>query len=102
MSSECNQTGHQQNQQNQQQRQSPSPPHSANGDRMATHEDDTNRSAGGVRPTDKDPKPSKGQDEKDLGEDEGKDKDGSEGATELDPEGHQATPGIDTSIDQPD
>ena len=30
----------------------------------------------GVRPTDKDPQPSEGQDEKDLGEDEGEDKDG--------------------------
>lgn len=30
----------------------------------------------GVRPTDKDPQPSEGQDEKDLGEDEGENKDG--------------------------
>lgn len=54
----------------------------------------------GVRPTDKDPQPSEGQDEKDLGEDEGADKDGVEDAGILDPEGHQATPGIDVSIDK--
>jgi hypothetical protein len=54
----------------------------------------------GVRPTDKDPQPSEGQDEKDLGEDEGEDKGG--GAETLDPSGHQATPGIDVSIEKPD
>ena len=53
----------------------------------------------GVRPTDKDPQPSEGQDVKDLGEDEGKDKDG-DAADTLDPEGHQATPGIDVSIEK--
>ena len=54
----------------------------------------------GVRPTDKDPQPSEGQDAKDLGEDEGEDKDGEGSAAALDPEGHQATPGIDVSIDK--
>lgn len=54
----------------------------------------------GVRPTDKDPHPSEGQDEKDLGEDEGADKDGGEDAGTLDPEAHQATPGSDASIDK--
>ncbi|MEP6906582.1 MAG: hypothetical protein ABI858_01160 [Pseudoxanthomonas sp.] len=54
----------------------------------------------GVRPTDKDPQPSEGQDEKDLGEDEGDNKDGNQTADTLDPEGHQATPGIDVSIDK--
>ena len=52
----------------------------------------------GVRPTDKDPQPSEGQDEKDLGEDEGEDKGGGESAETLDPSGHQATPGIDVGI----
>ena len=33
----------------------------------------------GVRPTDKDPQPSEGQEEKDLGEDEGENKDGDQG-----------------------
>ena len=56
----------------------------------------------GVRPTDKDPRPSEGQDEKDLGEDEGESKGGDQTADTLDPEGHQATPGIDVSIEKPD
>ncbi|MEP6906424.1 MAG: hypothetical protein ABI858_00350 [Pseudoxanthomonas sp.] len=56
--------------------------------------------AHGVRPVDKDPQPSEGQDEKDLGEDEGDDKHGGHTAESLDPEGHQATPGIDVSIDK--
>ena len=54
----------------------------------------------GVRPVDKDPQPSEGQDEKDLGEDEGEDKDGVPDAETLDPSGHQATPGIDMSIEK--
>ena len=54
----------------------------------------------GVRPTDKDPQPSEGPDEKDLGEDEGEDKDGDDTAETLDPSGHQATPGTDVSIDK--
>ena len=54
----------------------------------------------GVRPTDKDPQPSEGQDEKDLGEDEGEDKGDDEAAETLDPDGHQATPGIDVSIEK--
>jgi hypothetical protein len=52
----------------------------------------------GVRPTDKDPQPSEGQDEKDLGEDEGADKDGSEDAGN--PQGRQATSAIDLDIDK--
>lgn len=56
----------------------------------------------GVRPTDKDPQPSEGQDEKDLGEDEGEDKHGDLAAETLDPSGHQATPGIDVSIEKSD
>lgn len=54
----------------------------------------------GVRPTDKDPKPSEGQEKKDLGEDEGEDKGGD--AETLDPSGHQATPGIDVGIEKSD
>ena len=54
----------------------------------------------GVRPTDKDPQPSEGQDEKDLGEDEGENKHGDQTGKTLDPEGHQATPGIDVSIEK--
>lgn len=57
-------------------------------------------SGDGVRPTNKDPQPSEGQDEKDLGEDEGENKDGDQTAETLDPEGHQATPGIDVSIEK--
>lgn len=56
----------------------------------------------GVRPTDKDPQPSEGQEEKDLGEDEGENKDGDQGAETLDPSGQQATPGIDVSIEKPE
>ena len=56
----------------------------------------------GVRPTDKDPQPSGGQDEKDLGEDEGEDKDGGASAETLDPSGQQATPGTDVSIEKSD
>ena len=55
--------------------------------------------ASGVRPTDKDPRPSEGQDKKDLVEDEGEDKDGGQDAATLDPSGQQATPGIDVSIE---
>lgn len=55
----------------------------------------------GVRNVDRDPQPSEGQDPKDLGEDEGKDKDGNLEADTLDPEGHQATPGIDVGIEKP-
>ena len=54
----------------------------------------------GVRPTDKDPQPSEGQDPKDLGEDEGEEKEGDQTAEALDPSGHQATPGTDVSIDK--
>ena len=54
----------------------------------------------GVRPTDKDPQPSEGQDEKDLGEDEGEDKDGDQAADTLDPSDQQATPGTDVSIEK--
>ena len=54
----------------------------------------------GVRPTDKDPQPSEGQDEKDLGEDEGENKDGGQAADVLDPSGQQATPGTDVSIEK--
>lgn len=57
--------------------------------------------SGGIRPTRKDPKPSDGQDEKDLGEDEGENKDGNQTAEELDPEGHQATPGTDVAVGNP-
>lgn len=56
----------------------------------------------GVRPTDKNPQPSEGQDEKDLGEDEGEDKDGGQDAETLDPSGQQATPGTDVSIEKSD
>lgn len=52
----------------------------------------------GVIPTDTDPRPSEGQDEKDLGEDEGQDKDGDLSEEALDPSGQQATPGTDVSI----
>jgi len=54
----------------------------------------------GVRPADKDPQPSEGQDEKDLGEDEGADKDGSEDAGKFDPQRRQATSAIDLDIDK--
>ena len=53
----------------------------------------------GTRPTDKDPQPSEGQDEKDLGEDEGEDKDAGLDTETLDPSGQQAAPGTDASID---
>jgi len=55
----------------------------------------------GVRPVDPDPKPSEGQDEKDLGEDEGEDKDGDQAAdTPEDGHGHQATPRTDAGIER--
>ncbi|MET0718519.1 MAG: hypothetical protein ABWY34_08970 [Pseudoxanthomonas sp.] len=66
-----------------------------------THQHSVSHPPGsGTRPTDKDPKPSPGQDEKDLGEDEGEDKNGGESAETLDPSGHQATPGIDVGIEK--
>jgi hypothetical protein len=53
----------------------------------------------GVKPTDKDPQPSEGQEEKDLGEDEGEDKDGDSSAETLDPSGQQA-PGTDANTEK--
>lgn len=66
---------------------------------MATQHGVLHPPGNGVRPTDKDPQPSEGQDEKDLGEDEGEDKDG-EAAETLDPSGQQATPGMDVGIEK--
>ncbi len=65
---------------------------------MTNNNGDSHPPGSGVRPTDTDPQPSEGQDEKDLGEDEGQDKDGDLSEDALDPSGQQATPGTDVSI----
>jgi hypothetical protein len=65
---------------------------------MSTQHGVTPPAGSGVRPVDTDPQPSEGQDEKDLGEDEGEDKDGDLSAENLDPSGQQATPGTDVNI----